>query len=122
MSGDHAHTKSLRRLLIAAMALLLVDRLGRYALYAIKHIEQWIAKELREQQRTDDHAEAARSQLSELRWVGNRAGVQARGRRVEQRARSLLAQRIPGLAREQAIQARANSPAQVLHHQAHRPA
>src|SRR5579863_1098165 len=53
MCRNDTDTKCLRRVLIATMSLLLSDHLRGNALYVIQHIEQWIAEQLRKDERTD---------------------------------------------------------------------
>ena len=73
--GDDAHTKILSGLLVAGMTLLFDEVVGGDALYVVEDVQNGVAKELRENQGTDDDTKFSGSQTLNLWWVWNGALV-----------------------------------------------
>src|SRR5262249_23168330 len=101
------------RLLVVSMALLLAEVVGSDTLHKVQYIEQRIAEELRENQRTDDDAKFACVQTFYLWWVRDGALLQAMSSGIKNRLRALWYKRWPWLALKAAVQAGTDVPANI---------
>src|SRR5579875_4196471 len=119
MRSDDAHAQGLRRLLIAAVALLLAREPGRNALHRVEHIQEWIAEKLREHERTHDQAERAGGQPGNRWRIGHRALFKALGGGVQKGLPALSLQLLPGLMLDEAMQPGADASADVALHNLH---
>src|SRR5450755_188278 len=119
VSVDDADTEVLRRLLIAAVALLLVQEGGSDALQMVEQVEDGIAKQLRQNKRTDDKAKLARRQFLDLRRIWYGALFQAEGGGIEDGTRAFRDDFGPVLARNQTSEILADTITDIALEQAH---
>src|SRR5579875_56144 len=119
MGLDDTGAETLRRLLIAMMALLLTYEVRDDTLDSVEQVEQGIAEKLGEDERTDGQPELATVQTLYLRRIGNRALFQAGSGGIEDGFRSLRGEQVPGLARDELLEVGADTAGQVALQEAH---